>query len=203
MRGDTEHVLRCCDEVQRIVDEENLGDFAQHVLVDNWRGRTLTRMGDFETGYRLTHNATTRWRQAEGRICSALFWGGEAIALNGLGRTGEETSLIDAAIAPCRDTGDRYMEPEVLRVKAQLMLAADPSDTEAAEATLKRALEVAREHAAKSWELRIATTLAELLKTEGRRSVARDLLAPVYHWFTEGFETADLREANALLETLS
>jgi class 3 adenylate cyclase len=64
MRGDTERVLECCDEVQRIVDEEGLGDFAQHVLVNNWRGRAHTRMGDYETGYRLTHLATTRWREA-------------------------------------------------------------------------------------------------------------------------------------------
>ena len=66
MRGDTQRLLRCCDEVQKIVDEAALGDFAQHVLVDNWRGRTHTRMGDYQTGYRLTKLATDRWREAEG-----------------------------------------------------------------------------------------------------------------------------------------
>jgi predicted ATPase len=203
MRGDTERVLRCCDEAQKIVDEEGLGDFAQHVLVNNWRGRTHTRMGDYEAGYRLTKLATTRWREAEGRICSALFWGSEAIALGGLGRTREALELIDAAIAHCRDTGDRFMEPEVLRVKAELMLATDESDSDAAEAILLEALQIARDHRANSWELRAATSLAKLMCAQDRQSKARALLAPVYDWFTEGFDTADLREAKVLLEKLS
>jgi class 3 adenylate cyclase len=203
MRGDTERVLRCCDEAQKIVDEEGLGDFAQHVLVNNWRGRTHTRMGDYEAGYRLTKLATTRWREAEGRICSALFWGSEAIALGGLGRTREALELIDAAIAHCRDTGDRFMEPEVLRVKAELMLATDESDSDAAEAILLEALQIARDHRANSWELRAATSLAKLMCAQDRQSKARALLAPVYDWFTEGFDTADLREAKVLLEKRS
>lgn len=203
MRGDSDHLLRCCDEVQRVVDDAALGDFAQHVLVDNWRGRTYTRMGDFETGYRLTKLATTRWREAEGQICSAMFWGGEAIALGGLGRTQEALALIEAAIAHCRNTGDRYMEPEVLRVKAELMLANDQSTSNAAEQILIEALQIAREHKAKSWELRAATSLARLMRSRDKRSKALDLLAPIFDWFNEGFDTTDLREAQALLEDLS
>ena len=203
MRGDTEHLLRCCEQVQMIVDEAALGDFAQHVLVDNWRGRTHTRMGDYETGYRLTKLATTRWREAEGKICSALFWGGEAIALGGIGRTREALELIEAAIAHCNDTGDRYMGPEVLRVKAELMLAHDESTTNTAERILFESLNIAREHKAKSWELRTATSLANLMRSQDKRSEARDLLIPIYDWFTEGFDTTDLREAKTLLEDLS
>ncbi len=203
MRGDAERVLRCCDEVQRIVDEEGLGDFAQNVLVNNWRGRAYTRMGDYESGYRLTHLATTRWREAEGKICSALFWGSEAIALGGLGRTREALELIDAAIAHCRATGDRYMEPEVVRVKAELMLAADASFCDSAEALLQEAIQIARDQTAKSWELRAATSLARLWRSQNKRSEARDLLAPIYDWFTEGFDTTDLRDTKALLDELN
>jgi class 3 adenylate cyclase len=203
MRGDTERMLMHCDEAQQIVDEEALGDFAQHVLVNNWRGRTYTRMGDFATGYRLTNLATTHWREAEGRICNALFWGGEAIALGGLGRTREALTLIDAAIGHCRDTGDRYMEPEVLRVRAELTLAADEYAVDAVRTILFEALRIARDHGAKSWELRAATSLAKLWRERDERARARDLLAPIYAWFTEGFDTADLREAGALLEELS
>lgn len=203
MRGDAGRVLRHCDEVQVIVDEEALGDFAQHVLVNNWRGRAYTHLGNFEAGYRLTKLATTRWRQAGGKICSALFWGGEAIALAGLGRTEEARELMDAAIRHCRETGDRFMEPEALRVNAELMLAADGSRREAAEGILFESLGIARDHGARSWELRTATTLARLWQREDRRDEALDLLAPVYDWFTEGFDSSDLREAKALLETLS
>lgn len=203
MRGDTEHMLRCCDEAQQLVTEAALGEFAQHVLIDNWRGRTLTRMGDFENGYRLTHIATTGWREAEGKICSAMFWGGEAIALAGLGRTEEALSLVEAAIAHCRQTGDRYMEPEVLRLRAELMLQRDDTDTDRAEATLNEAMRVARDHSAKSWELRIATTLAGLWSRQNRAADARALLEPIFEWFTEGFETMDLKDARSLLEDLS
>ncbi len=202
MRGDVDRMLERCDEVQQIVEHENLGDFAQHVLVNNWRGRTLTRLGDYETGYQLTHLATTRWREAEGKICSALFWGGEAIALGGLRRYREALDLIDACIAHCRDTGDRYMEPEVVRVKAELMLAADGASRDAAEALLREAIGIARDQTAKSWELRAATSLARLWRSQERRSEAIDVLAPVYDWFSEGFETLDLKDAESLLESL-
>lgn len=203
MRGDTERVLRCCDEVQGIIDDEALGDFAQHVLVDNWRGRAHTRIGDFETGYRLTSLATARWREAEGRICTALFRGGEAIALNGIGRNREALELIEKTIAHCRDTGDRFMEPEVLRVKAELLMSGDATAGNAAEAILREALQTARKHKARSWELRAATSLADLWRKRDKVAEARDLLGPVYEWFSEGFDTADLREAKDLLERLS
>lgn len=203
MRGDCQRVLRCCEEVQQIIEEEALGDFAQHVLVDNWRGRTHTRMGEYETGYRLTKLATTRWQQAEGRICSALFWSGEATALGGLGRTRDALALVDTSIEHCRRTGDRFMEPEVLRVKAELLLAADGSNSDAAESILRESLRVARDHKAKSWELRTATSLAGLMDARGQRASAVQLLAPVHAWFSEGFDTTDLRAATALLETLS
>jgi len=203
MRGDTERLLRCCDEVQRIVDESALGVFTQHVLVDNSRGRTHTRMGNYETGYLLTKQANIRWREAEGKLCSALFWSGEAIALDGLGRTQEALELIDAAIAHCRDSGDCFMEPEVLRVKAEFMLADDESTAEVVEAILLESLQLARDHGARSWELRTATSLAKMWRAQNKRSVAVNLLNPVYDWFTEGFDTVDLREAKALLKQLS
>jgi len=202
MRGETERALRDCDEVQAIVDAEGLGDFVQHVLISNWRGRALTRKGDFEAGYQLTNLATTYWNQAEGRICKALFRGGEALALAGLGRTQEALVIIDATIAHCRDTGDRWMEPEVLRVKAELMLVAEQPNSDEAEATLLEALQIARDHKAKSWELRAATSLAKLMRAQDKRTKAHDLLAPIYDWFTEGFDTADLRDAKALLDDL-
>lgn len=203
MRGDTERVLQCCDEVQEIIDDESLGDFAQHVLVNNWRGRAHTRMGDFEKGYRLTNLATTRWREAEGHICTALFRGGEALALGGLRRHREALEVIEATINHCRRTGDRFMEPEVLRIKAELVRSAGESAEDEAETILNESLRLARGHKAKSWELRTATSLANLKHAQGRRFEALDTLAPVYDWFTEGYDTTDLREAKAQLQELS
>ena len=76
------------------------------------------------------------------------------------------------------------------------------SKVEEAEAYFQQALEIARQQEAKSWELRAATSLARLWQSQGKKSEARDLLAPVYDWFTEGFDTADLKDAKALLERL-
>ena len=81
-------------------------------------------------------------------------------------------------------------------------MQADP-DLAKAEACFEQALAVARAQQAKSWELRAATSLARLLRDQSRQAEARDLLAPVYGWFTEGFDTLDLKEANALLAELT
>ena len=81
-------------------------------------------------------------------------------------------------------------------------MSSEPN-TAKAEAYFERALAVARQQQAKSWELRAATSLARLWRDQGKREEARDLLAPVYGWFTEGFDTRDLKEAEALLSTLA
>jgi predicted ATPase len=100
-------------------------------------------------------------------------------------------------------TGVRDSEPEVHRVKGELLLAESPSDEGGAEASFRKALDVARGQSAKSWELRAATSLARLWQSQGRKEEAGDLLAPVYDWFTEGFDTRDLKEAKALLDELA
>ena len=83
------------------------------------------------------------------------------------------------------------------------MLGSTSTPGDAAEADFREAIALAREMSAKGWELRAATSLAGLWGEQGRRAGARDLLAPVYGWFTEGFDTADLKEAKALLEELT
>ena len=100
-------------------------------------------------------------------------------------------------------TGGRWNEAEVHRVKGELLLARSPSDQAEAEASFRKALDVARDQSAKSWELRAATSLARLWQQQGGKDEARQLLAPVYDWFTEGFDTRDLKCAKALLEELA
>jgi adenylate cyclase len=119
------------------------------------------------------------------------------------GRTQEGLALLDEAQGLVAKTGERAVEAEVHRVKGELLLARSPSDEAQAEASFREALAVARRQSAKSWELRAATSLARLWQRQGKRNEARDLLAPVYAWFTEGFDTKDLRDAKALLEELA
>jgi predicted ATPase len=100
-------------------------------------------------------------------------------------------------------TGERHFEAEVYRIKGEVLLQQALPDMPQAEACFQQALAVARRQEAKSWELRTALSLSRLWQRQGKRAAARALLAPVYGWFTEGFDTTDLQEARALLETLS
>ena len=100
-------------------------------------------------------------------------------------------------------TGSRLMDPELLRLKGELLLAQDCGAEADAEIALYQAIDIARRQSARSWELRAAMSMARLWRDQGKRQQARDLLAPVYGWFTEGFDTLDLKEAKALLEQLS
>jgi predicted ATPase len=98
---------------------------------------------------------------------------------------------------------ERWFEAELQRLKGEALLAFSPDHLAEAEACYRQALDVARSQSARLWELRAATSLARLWRDRGKRAEARDLLAPVYGWFTEGFDTADLKGAKALLDELA
>ena len=100
-------------------------------------------------------------------------------------------------------TGERGYESELYRLKGELLLQQSSDNQAEAEACFHHALDIARSQQAKSFELRTATSLARLWQQQGKRQEAHDLLAPVYNWFTEGFDTADLKDAKALLEELT
>jgi predicted ATPase len=100
-------------------------------------------------------------------------------------------------------TKERFWEAEINRIAGGIALSEPTAEVANAEAYFERALAVARTQQAKSWELRAATSLARLWRDQGKREEARELLAPVYGWFTEGFDTLDLKEAKALLEELA
>ena len=97
---------------------------------------------------------------------------------------------------------ERLWQAEIHRMAGEIALLAPEPDAAKAEAYFERALEVARGQQAKSWELRAAMRMARLWRDQGKRNAARDLLAPIYGWFTEGFDTLDLKEAKALLGEL-
>ena len=108
---------------------------------------------------------------------------------------------MDEAETTLETTNERWWEAEVNRTVGEIALKTPKADTAKAEAYFERALAMARQQQAKSFELRAAMSMARLWRDQGKR-LARDLLAPVYGWFTEGFDTLDLREAKALLEQL-
>ena len=110
---------------------------------------------------------------------------------------------IDEAIATIQTTKERWFEAEVHRVAGELALKSAEPDRAKARRHFEKALAVARDQQAKSWELRATTSMAHLWRSRGKRQQARKLLAPVYGWFTEGFDTRDLKEAKALLDELS
>jgi predicted ATPase len=100
-------------------------------------------------------------------------------------------------------TGETWFETEVYRIAGDVALKLPQPDAAKAQAHFEHALAVARQQQAKSWELRAAMSLARLWRSQGKPQQARGLLAPVYRWFTEGFDTRDLKEAKTLLEELA
>ena len=129
----------------------------------------------------------------------ALFAGAHAT----VGQTADGLDAIAEALALVASTNERFYEAEIYRVKGELLLKQGGPDSAAgAESCFRQALDIARVQSAKSWELRAATSLTRLWRDQGRRAQARELLAPIYGWFTEGFETADLKDAKALLDEL-
>ena len=112
-------------------------------------------------------------------------------------------SRVDEALALAAETGERWSDAFLHRCRGEILLKRDPANTAPAEDALLTAIAVAQQQKARSFELRAAMSLARLWRDQGKRQQARELLAPVYGWFTEGFDTLDLKEAKALLDDLA
>jgi class 3 adenylate cyclase/predicted ATPase len=125
-----------------------------------------------------------------------------AMAYADLGQPDDARRCIDDAIGKVERSKEKWLEAEVHRIAGEVVLKSPAPDTEKAEKHFERALNVAHQQQQKSWELRAAMSMARLWRDQGKRQQARELLAPVYGWFTEGFDTLDLREAKALLDEL-
>src|SRR5262249_944929 len=119
-----------------------------------------------------------------------------------LGQPEAGVTALREALALVEKTGERYYAAELHRLQGELLLQHAAPAVSQAETCFQQALAIARRQEAKSFELRTATSLARLWQQQGKRQEAHDLLAPVYHWFTEGFDTADLQDAKALLDEL-
>jgi predicted ATPase len=120
-----------------------------------------------------------------------------------LGDVENGLTIVAEGLAQVDKTGERICEAELHRLNGELLLVRYMPNTSEVEKTFRRAIEIARQQSAKSWELRATMSLARLLAKQGRRDEARAMLAEIYNWFTEGFDTADLRDARTLLDELA
>jgi predicted ATPase len=128
-----------------------------------------------------------------------------ALMASAHGRVGQaEAGLVATtdALAEVAGTGERFWEPELNRLKGELLLKYDAANESEAEACFLSAIQIARAQGARSWELRAATSLSRLWQQQNKHAEARELLAPVYAWFTEGFDTVDVKEAQLLMNEL-
>ena len=131
---------------------------------------------------------------------SSNYWLVEAYLTTQL--PAEGLAAASEAIAAADQLQIRFWEAELHRLKGELLLVAGAPQGEA-EVSMRRAIAIAQRQEARGWELRAATSLARLLRKQARIGEAREVLAPVYNWFTEGLDTADLKDAKALLDQLS
>jgi len=159
--------------------------------------------GDASNSVRTISTALTAWRSTGSTVYVPLSSVFLAAAYAELGQLNDAERCISEAMTVIEQTGERWFEADIHHMAGKVALMSRQRDLAKAEAYFERALAVARKQGAKSLELRAAMSMAGLWQEQGRRSEARDLLAPVYAWFTEGFDTIDLKRAKALLDALA
>ena len=166
-------------------------------------GKLLVERGEFAEGLIQLRQGFGTCEKTGWRLSYPEFMGSFALAFAGLGRLGEADDAVSRAIAGAggREDGQQWYVPELLRIKAEVLLRRSADQSGCAEDYLEQAATMAHEQGALSWELRVALSLARLCMTQGRHNEAKQTLAPVCDRFTEGFATTDLRAAKALLDT--
>jgi len=165
-----------------------------------YRGYAKVKNGDVAEGMLLLRDGSSAYRATGEELGLPFYIHLLATACEIAGKVEEGLALVDEALLIVERTGERWFAAELNRHKGQLLLR--HGNTEAAEELYRKALSIAVEQQAKLWELRAAMSLAQLWRDQGKRTEARDLLAPAYGWFTEGFGSPDLKEAKALLDSL-
>jgi predicted ATPase len=193
--GDDAALRERADELVAVTAEQGFRQWRAQGAI--YRGWVEVNNGNMAEGISLLRSGSTAYRAT-----GAEAWVPHHIALLAracdiAGQLQEALTLTEDALQIVERTGERWLDAELYRHKGQLLLR--QGHTEAAEQLYRRALSLAVEQEAKLWELRAAASLARLWGEQGRREEPRDLLSPVYSWFTEGFETPDLKGAKALL----
>ena len=167
------------------------------------RGWAIAQEGQADEGLALIVRGMDMCRSSGAVLEFPHCWATLADAYRGTGRIDEALQAVAEGLKQARETSARFNEAELYRLKGELLLAGAGPGAEDAERCFRQAIEIARRQSAKSLELRAATSLSRVLQRQGKREDARRLLAEVYAWFTEGFDTFDLKDARALLDALA
>jgi len=165
-----------------------------------YQGWVKVNTGDLAAGISLLRSGRDAFRATGAKLLLPHYMGLLAAAGEIAGQMEEAVTLLDGALQIVEWTGERWLEADLYRLKGQMLSRHACSE---AEELYCKALDIAKEQKAKLWELRAAVSLAQLRRQQRRLAEARDLLAPIYCWFTEGFETPDLKQAKTLLDELN
>jgi class 3 adenylate cyclase/predicted ATPase/tRNA A37 threonylcarbamoyladenosine biosynthesis protein TsaE len=189
------------DEILALADEKGASMWKALGIIH--QGCMLALTGKISKAVKMITSGIGPYRSTGSTIFMPWYLPILARAYAELGQFNEAWGSIAEALNATEATEERWCEAEVHRVAGEIVLMSPELETAKAEAYFERALTVARQQQAKSWELRAAMSMARLWRDQGKRDEARELLAPVYGWFTEGFDTLDLKQAKALLAELA
>ena len=189
------------DETVALANEKGILFLSLFALA--YQGMALAAEGDAANAVQKIASSIPAYRAMGSNLNMPLRLMFLARAHADLGHLDDAWRCIGEAMTMMETTKEIWMKAEVNRIAGEIALKSPQPDTAKAEAYFDRALAVSRRQQAKSWELRAAMSMARLWRDQGKRKEARELLAPVYGWFTEGFDTRDLKEAKALLEELA
>jgi predicted ATPase len=188
-------------ELAALADEKGSLFWKSHCM--SLHGYALVSSGEPAEAVRMITTGTKAWRSTGATFFMPFYVSNLATAYAELGQFDDAWRCIGEAEAAVETSGYTWYEAEVNRIAGKIELLSPDPDAAKAEAYFERSLTVAHQQQAKSWELRAAMSMARLWRDQGKVQQARELLAPVYGWFTEGFDTRDLKEAKALLEELA
>ena len=189
------------DELVALADEK--GGAYWKALGTMMQGDLLALTGKASVAVQKIASGVTAQRSTGATLLIPSFLTSLARACADLGRFDDARRYFDEATMAVEATKERLLEAEIRRIAGEVALLSPQPDAAKAEAYFQRALAVSRQQQTRSCELRAAMSLARLWRDQGKPQQARELLAPVYGWFTEGFDTRDLKEAKALLDTLA
>ena len=188
------------NEVSSLADEKGAPLWKAYGIL--FQGFLLAITGEASNAIQMINTGMVSYRSTGSTAFMPWYLSNLAMAYAEVGQFEDAWSCIDQAMMTAERTKERWSDAEVHRVAGEIALKLPEPDATKAEGSFELALAVAREQQAKSWELRAAMSMARLWRDQGKRHQAHDLLAPVYGWFTEGFDTLDLKEAKSLLEQL-
>src|SRR6516162_5422880 len=200
VRGDYAKASALVDELVSVADDAGAVQWSANGMM--MRGWILALTSQPLDSVQAITSAIMSWRSTGATYWVPLLLSYLARAYAELGQFDDTWRNIREATTTVETTNEKWFEAEIFRTVGEIALKSPEPDAAKAEAYFDCALAVARQQHAKSWELRAAMSLARLWRDQGKPQQARELLAPVYGWFTEGFDTCDLKEAKALLEEL-